>query len=145
LNGTVDPVLKLLVAEVASTSAGCRHCQAQTAWAAHSKGAANEKVEAVWEFETSDLFSDGERAALSLARVGGLSPSAAEAEHFEALREHFDEGEIVEIMSVICLYGWSNRWNDSVATQTSGPAIEYAGEILAASGWEAGKHAQVGK
>ena len=73
--GTVDPLLKLLVAEVSSAAAGCRHCQAQTAFAAHSAGASDEKVAAVWEFETSPLFTEAERAALSLALAAGASPN----------------------------------------------------------------------
>jgi uncharacterized peroxidase-related enzyme len=139
--GTVDPLLKLMVAEVSSAAAGCRHCQAQTAFAAHSAGASDEKVAAVWEFETSPLFTEAERAALSLARAAGVSPNEAGAADFRRLREHFDEGQIVEIMSVVCLFGWNNRWNDSVATQTAAPAVEYASAVLGATGWTAGKHA----
>ena len=139
--GTVDPVLKLLVAQMSSTAAGCRHCQAQTAFGAHRRGAADEKIARLWEYETSPLFSAAERAALDLARAASMSPSAARAEHFDRLREHFDEDEIVEIMAVVCLFGWNNRWNDSVATSTPPATVEYATSVLAPSGWRPGKHA----
>ncbi|HVC15112.1 MAG TPA: carboxymuconolactone decarboxylase family protein [Acidimicrobiales bacterium] len=138
--GTVDPALKLLVAELSSAAAGCRHCQAQTAFAAHNKGASDEKIASVWEYDSSPLFNDAERAALALAHAASMTPSAARAGHFDRLREYFDEGEIVEIMSVVCLFGWNNRWNDSVATQTPPPTLEYAASVLATSGWGPGKH-----
>ena len=139
--GTVDPVLKLLVAHVSSTAARSKRRQAQTAFGARRRGAPDEKIARVWECETSPLFSAAERAVLDLACAASMSPNAARAELFDRLREHFDEGEIVEIMAVVCLFGWNNRWNDSVATNTPPATVEYAASVLATSGWRPGKDA----
>ena len=62
-------------------------------------------------------------------------------EHFERLRDHFSDDEIVEIVSVISLFGWLNRWNDTMATTLEPAASQFATENLGASGWEIGAHA----
>ena len=90
--GTVPPGLKALVALVSSTSAGCRYCQAHEAVDARAHGVPDEKVTAVWSFETSPLYNDAERAALRFARDAGLLPNAVTTDHFVELRKHFDEG-----------------------------------------------------
>ena len=45
----------------------------------------DEKIAALWECETSDLFTDAEKAALVLAREAAGVPNTVEAAHFEAL------------------------------------------------------------
>lgn len=139
--GTVDRTLKQLIAMIASVSAGCRYCQAHTSASAARGGAPQDKIEAVYDFETSSLFDDAERAALRLARDAGLVPNATTPEHFAALRPHFSEEEIVEIVATISLFGWLNRWNDTMATELEEEPTAFASGVLAGHGWEAGKHA----
>lgn len=139
--GKVDPALKQLVAMMASVSAGCRYCQAHTSTAAAHSGVAAEKVEAVFDFESSDLFSESEKAALRLARDAAIVPNATSAAHFDELRKHFDEEQIVEIMAAISIMGWLNRWNDTMATELEETPLAFASSALASHGWEVGKHA----
>ena len=103
--------------------------------------ASADKIAAVWEFETSDLFTDAERAALRLAYHGAMSPAQTTAEDFAAAYEHFDEGQVVEIVASIALFGFLNRWNDSMATEIEELPAQVARETIGTStGWEAGKH-----
>ncbi len=143
--GSIEPGLKQLVAHVASTAAGCCYCQAHTAASASRLGADAEKVARAWEFEQSRLFDDRERAALRLARDAALVPNATTPAHFEALRAHFDEGEIVELLAVISLFGWLNRWNDTMATELEAEPLRLASAILQSRGWQAGKHSPPGR
>jgi len=138
--GTLDRALVQLIAYVASRAAGCSYCQAHTSHSAHRAGASREKIAAAFEYDTSPLFDDAERAALRLANDAALVPNAATDAHFEALREHFDEARIVEIVSVISLFGYLNRWNDTVATTLEDGPRRFGEEALAANGWSAGKH-----
>jgi uncharacterized peroxidase-related enzyme len=138
--GTVSRELKELVALVASTAAGCRYCQAHTASNATRVGARAAKIANVWSYETSDLFSDAERAALRLAHHAALVPNQATDEDFEELARHFDDGEKVEIVAVVALFGFLNRWNDTVATDLEPAPFAVASEVIAAAGWEPGKH-----
>jgi len=139
--GALDRSLVQLIAYVASRAAGCRYCQAHTSHSAHRAGASEEKIAAAFEYETSPLFDDAERASLRLANDAALVPNAASDAHFDALREHFDDAQIVEIVSVISLFGYLNRWNDTVATTLEDGPRAFGEKTLAAGGWSAGKHA----
>jgi len=56
------------------------------------------------------------------------------------MREHWREEQIVEILGAIALYGFLNRWNDSMATEIEAPAQAMGDEVLAKGGWTGGKH-----
>jgi alkylhydroperoxidase family enzyme len=51
-------------------------------------------------------------------------PNAVDDAVAEKLRLYWDEGEIVEILGVIALFGFLNRWNDSMGTELEKEAIE---------------------
>ncbi|MDZ4790079.1 MAG: carboxymuconolactone decarboxylase family protein [Hyphomicrobiales bacterium] len=139
-HGRVTSEQKRLVALIASTAAGCRYCQAHAALAAERFGATDERLAAVWTYQTSPLFSEGEKAALDLALAGAAQPSAIDPELVERVRAHWDDGEIVELMGVIALFGFLNRWNDGMGTSLEQGA-EAAGERrLKDNGWSPGKH-----
>ena len=139
--GTVAEELKMLVSLVTSQASGCRYCQAHMTNLASIYTASDEKIRAVWSFETSALFSPAERAALRLGYHSALVPNEATAEDFDELRKHFDEGQIVEIVATIALFGYLNRWNDTMATTLEGRAVEVADRAIGNVGWSAGKHA----
>jgi uncharacterized peroxidase-related enzyme len=141
-DGVVDRGLKQLVAYVASATHGCRYCQAHTGHAAQRNGVDVEKVQAAFEYETSELFTDAERAALSLAHNAALVPNGVTDEHFDQLKEHFTNEQIVEIMSVIAMFGWLNRWNDTMATTLENHPLHWAQDNLADGGWSVGRHAR---
>jgi uncharacterized peroxidase-related enzyme len=139
--GTVSEELKMLVSLVTSQASGCRYCQAHMTNLASIYRASDEKIRAVWEFEASPLFTPAERAALRLGYRAALVPNEASADDFADLQKHFDEGQIVEIVATIALFGYLNRWNDTMATTLEARAVEVADRALGAVGWTAGKHA----
>ena len=116
-DGEVDNELKRLVGLICSAAAGCEYCQAHAANSAEKYGAAFEKIQAVWEFRTSDLFSARERAALEVAYKAGMTPNETSDEDFDNLKSHFSDQAIIEIVSVISMYGFLNRWNSTLKTQ----------------------------
>ncbi len=138
--GTVSEELKMLVSLVTSQATGCRYCQAHMANLASLYKASDEKIRAVWEFETSPLFSAAERAALRLGYHAALVPNEASVEDFDDLKTHFDESQIVEIVATIALFGYLNRWNDTMATTLEEKAQNVADRAIAAVGWQPGKH-----
>jgi len=141
--GTLPIELKPLIGIISSVAAGCRYCQAHEAVDAHERGVPDEKIAAIWNFERSPLFPEAERAALRFARDASLVPNEVTPEHFAALREHWDEGQIVEILSVIGLFGFLNRWNDTMGTELEPEPLGFAGRRFGEH-WEPGKHAPVG-
>ena len=136
----VSGVLKQLVFTVASLASGCRHCQSHGAFHLHQIGVADEKIQALWSFEESELFTDAERAALRLALAAGATPNATTPEIIEELRQHFTNIQIIELMAVIATGGYLNRWNDTIATVTDQESIDFANRVLQPVGWDAGKH-----
>jgi uncharacterized peroxidase-related enzyme len=138
--GTVPVGLKPLIAIIASKAAGCQYCQAHEAVDAMMRGVSEEKIAAIWDFERSPLYSDAERAALRFARDASLVPNEVSPRHFEDLRRYWDDGEIVEILSVIGLFGFLNRWNDSMATDLEETPMAFASRALASRWGGPGKH-----
>ena len=133
--------LNMMVFTVSSLAAGCRHCQAHGAYGADRFGVPTEKVQALWSFETSDLFDDRERAALQFALAAGSVPSAVGPEHHEALRAQFSDEEVRTLISVVAVGGFMNRYNDSLATVTDQESVDWATTHLGPLGWDIGKHA----
>ena len=136
----VSGELKQLVFTVASLASGCRHCQSHGAYHLHKIGVPDEKIQALWSFETSDLFTDAERAALRLAMAAGVAPNMTEPENFVEMRQHFTNIQIIEILAVIAVGGYLNRWNDTIATVTDQESIDFADQVLRQVGWDPGKH-----
>ena len=58
----------------------------------------------------------------------------------ENLRKYWNEGEIVEMMGVVALFGFLNRWNDSMGTEMEDGAVESGEKFLRQKGWTVGKH-----
>ena len=116
-SGTLPKPMKPLIGIVSSIAAGCRYCQAHEAVDARERGVPDEKIAEIWNFERSDLYDEAERVALRFARDASLVPNEVTPEHFEALRVHWDDGQIVEMLAVVGLFGFLNRWNDTMATQ----------------------------
>lgn len=114
--GKVDNGLKRLLGEAASKAAGCFYCSAHAAHGAENLGVPREKIEAVWSFEDSPLFTDAERAAINLAMKSAFVPNEATDEDFDRLKAHWSEDQIVEIMGVIAMFGFLNRWNSTLGT-----------------------------
>ncbi len=139
--GTVDGQLKMLLTLVRSVASGCRYCQSHMSNLSTRFGASDEKIQALWNFEESDLFTEAERAAIRVAFKAGGLPNEVEKEDFDELGKYFDEGEIIEIIACISLFGWLNCWNETMATQVEDVAAEAASKSIGPMGWEPGKHA----
>jgi uncharacterized peroxidase-related enzyme len=139
-DGEVDRGFKRLLAHVSSNAAGCQYCMAHTAGGALHFGIEDRKLEAVWDYSRSPLFSSAERAALDLAVAASTVPNSATDEMFFELRKHWTENQVVEIVGVISLFGFLNRWNDTLATPLEDEPIAVGEKFLAGRGWSVGKH-----
>lgn len=138
--GTVPIALKSCIGQIASYATGCLYCQAHFANNVLNAGEPSEKLENLWNFERSGLFSDAERVVLRFAMAASQVPNAVTDEHFLALKKFWDEGQIVEILATVCYVGFLNRWNDSLATPLEDRPAAVAREHLQGTHWEAGKH-----
>ena len=138
----LPPGLVQLIAFAVSLGAGCRYCQAHTSHSAHRAGEDAAKFDAILDYEHSPLFSAPERAALALAFAAGTVPNESGSRHFERLREHFTDRQIVQIVGVISVFGFLNRWNDTLATELEAMPKEFAATALGSIDWRVGKHGE---
>lgn len=137
-SGKITSEQKRLFAFLSSATAGCRYCQAHTILAAERYGASQERLENIWEFEEHDCYTNAEKAAFRFVVAASKVPVAVTIEIEEDLKHFWSEEEIVEIMSVVALFGYLNRWNDVMGTTLEDPANETASKII--SNWNKGKH-----
>jgi uncharacterized peroxidase-related enzyme len=138
--GKVTSALKRMIAWVSSNATGCRYCQAHAIRAAERYGAEQEQLDNIWEYKTHPAFSDAERAALDFSLAASVIPNQVDEKIKTELYKYWNEGEIVEMLGVISLFGFLNRWNDSMGTTIEEGAIESGKLYLAKNGWETGKH-----
>ncbi|MGF1671835.1 MAG: carboxymuconolactone decarboxylase family protein [Balneolaceae bacterium] len=138
--GRVSSSLKRMIGYISSNAAGCRYCQAHTIRAAERYGADAEKIDHIWDFKTHSAFTEAERAALEFAFASSTIPNSVNDSVADSLRQYWDDGEIVEILGVISLFGFLNRWNDSMGTEIEEGAVESGNKYLKKKGWTEGKH-----
>ena len=138
--GRVTSALKRMIAWVSSNSTGCRYCQAHAIRAAERYGAEQEQLDNIWEYRSHAAFSEAERAALDFSLAASQVPNTVGEEIKQRLYQYWDEGEIVEMLGVISLFGYLNRWNDSMGTTIEEGAVESGEQYLGKHGWVKGKH-----
>ncbi|MEO5906047.1 MAG: carboxymuconolactone decarboxylase family protein [Saprospiraceae bacterium] len=139
-HGKVSSVLKRLIAYVSSHATGCQYCQAHSIRAAERYDASKEQLENIWEYKTHSSFSDAERAALDFSIAASSIPNTVDDVIAQNLRQYWDEGDIVEITGVVALFGFLNRWNDSMGTTIEDGAFASGHQYLSGHGWTGGKH-----
>ncbi|MGE0113605.1 MAG: carboxymuconolactone decarboxylase family protein [Steroidobacteraceae bacterium] len=138
--GELPRTLKGEAFTLLSLASGCRHCQAHAGYGLHLQGASTERIQALWDFERSSLFNEAERAVYYFALAAGSSPNAVTPEHFAALRRHFTDRQITELLAVVAISGFLNRYSDTLAVVTDQESVDWASEFLGPVGWSTGKH-----
>jgi len=136
----VDRGFKRLVAHIASRAAGCQYCMAHTIGGAAHLGVEEQKLAEIWEYQSSPLYTKAERVALDFAFAASVVPNAVTDESFEELRKHWSEEQIVEIVATIAMFGFLNRWNDTMGTPLEDKPMADGERFLAKGGWTPGKH-----
>jgi len=135
--------LRNMIAYIASQTAGCMYCAAHTAsnTLRPESGVEPRKLEQIWHYETSPLFSAKERVALRFAQHAASVPNAATDEDFDRMRAYFSDEDIIDIVALIGYFGFLNRWNDTMATDLEELPQAVGETHLRGSGWTPGKHA----
>ncbi|MGS2723445.1 carboxymuconolactone decarboxylase family protein [Porticoccus sp. GXU_MW_L64] len=138
--GGVDLGFMRMLAHFCSRAAGCQYCEAHSLVAAQIHGIPQEKIDALWDYQTSEHYSDAERVALDFALAAGSVPNNVDQGLMDRMKEHWSEKQIVHILGAIALYGFLNRWNDSMATDLEESPKAMGERVLTSGGWDGGKH-----
>ena len=139
-HGELTSEFKRLIAFISSNTTGCRYCQAHTIRAAERYGATADRLLNVWDFKNHDSFTKAEKAALQFTQEASSIPVTIDPVTEKNLKLYWSEDDVVEIMGVIALFGYLNRWNDVMGTTIETDAISSAQELLEGIHWEIGKH-----
>ena len=139
--GEVDLGFRRLLGHLASKASGCRYCQAHTLLGAKNFGVDEARLAAIWDYNASPLFSEKERLALDFALAAAAQPNEVTDAQFERLRRHWSDSQIVEMLGVVAMFGFLNRWNDTMATPLEAMPAAVESTALGDQGWTAGKHA----
>jgi len=94
-----------------------------------------EKIAEILNYAESDYYSDEERAVLDLAFASGRAPNISNAAHFNELKKYFSDDQIIDIVSVISMFGFLNRWNDTLGTKLEDVPRDFVEEKLKPLGW----------
>jgi 4-carboxymuconolactone decarboxylase len=118
--GRVEPRLKELAQLKAATLSHCEYCIDIGSSIARRSGLSDDQLLALPTYSDSDLFSDLEKLVLDYASGISATPVDVSDELFAALREHFDEAQLVELTSVVALENFRGRFNLALGIGAAG-------------------------
>lgn len=82
---------------------------------AKQQGVSQALLDAMYHIDAHrDEFTPAERAALALAERMTTDAHGVDEEVWASVREHYDEGQIIELAAVIGLFNYFNRFNDAL-------------------------------
>lgn len=139
-SGETSMDLRLLIALITSRTSGCMYCTAHSAELSRRFKIPTEKIQNIHQYETHPAFTEAERIALNIAEKSGQLPNAVTDEHFDQLQKHYSTNAIAEIVGVVSMMAFYNRWNDTVATTLEEVPAACATHLMGDSGWKVGKH-----
>ncbi len=118
-SGTVGIKLKELVAVRTSQINRCDYCVASHAQVAQRFGWNEEQLADLANFRTRSDFTPREKTALELAERESLDSHNVDDDFWARLREHFDEGEIIELAATIGLFNYFTRFNNALRLEST--------------------------
>ena len=107
----VPEATKALAEMRAAMLAGCEWCLDFGSVVARESGLSDEQLRALPAYRDSDLFSEPEKLVLDYATGMSRTPVEVSDELFAALREHFDEAQMVELTNAIAIENYRARFN----------------------------------
>ena len=131
----IDLQTKQLIALASSISSGCKYCQAHTSHGADRAGVEVKKISEILNYKDSAYYTQKEKAVLDLAFAAGKTPNLSSQKHFDNLKKYYSKGQILDIVSVISLFGFLNRWNDTLGTALEDVPDEFVEKKLKPLGW----------
>lgn len=84
------------------------------------EGATDEKIAAVASYQTSELFTPEERAALELADAMTATPPNVTDELFARLQRYYDEPQLVELAAIVAQENFRSRFNTTFRIESEG-------------------------
>lgn len=122
--GTLSTKLKELVIVRTSQLNHCEYCLASHTRICKKLGWSEDQLAHLADYEGSSDFTAAEKMALRLAEQMTANERALTEEEFQALRKHYSEGEIIELMAAIGLFNYFNRFNNLLEMEPTPPGVQ---------------------
>lgn len=116
----VDKRLKYLAELKAATLTSCEYCIDLGSQIARRSGLSDAQLLALPNYRESPLFTDLEKLVLDYAVGMSRTPADVPDTLFAALRQHFDEAQLVELTHVIALENHRGRFNLALGIGATG-------------------------
>jgi alkylhydroperoxidase family enzyme len=116
----VEERLKVLAETKAAAVVNCEFCCDIASSIAREAGVTEAQLRALPRYRESDEFTALEKLVLDYATAISRTPTSVGDELFAALREHFDERQMVELTNVIALENMRARFNSAFAMTPAG-------------------------
>ena len=82
-------------------------------------GVSDEKIDALQDYATSQLYTDAERLALEFADNMTITGREVSDELFARLREYYDDDALVELTAVIAWENASSKFNRALRARVA--------------------------
>jgi AhpD family alkylhydroperoxidase len=116
----VDEKLKALAATKAATIIGCEFCIDIGSALGRKAGVSEQQLHDFHDYKESNAFSTEEKLAMEYAELMSQTNVEIPDDLFARLREHFDEGQIVELTAAIAIENMRARFNDALQISSAG-------------------------
>jgi AhpD family alkylhydroperoxidase len=118
--GLVDNRVRYLAELKAATMTGCEYCMDLGSQIARRAGLSDEKLLAMPNYRTSDLFTEQEKLVMDYAVGMCRTPAEVPDDLFARMREQFSDAQIVELTHVIALENMRGRFNRALGISSAG-------------------------
>lgn len=116
----LDPLLRALTTVKVSQINHCAFCIDMNSMLFFQRGGEEDKMKALPNFATSDLFSEKEKVTLEYAEKITRAPAEVSDELFDRLKKEFDNDAIVELTALIGFQNLSSKFNSALQAKAAG-------------------------
>ncbi|MEM7025181.1 MAG: carboxymuconolactone decarboxylase family protein, partial [Pseudomonadota bacterium] len=116
----IEPALRSLLTVRVSQINHCSFCVDVNSATLMKRGVAEEKLWALDDWSSSNLFDQRERAALAYAEAMTLSDREVDDDLIRQLRSWFGEDGLVELTALIAFQNMSSKFNAALAVPPQG-------------------------
>ena len=116
----LDPTLQALAVMAPAARIGCAWCLDFGYWEFHHRGVDPRKLEDLPRWRFSAVYTDLERLVLEYAEAMTDTPPAVTDELVARLREHLDDGRLMELTSLVALENMRSRTNAALDLTSQG-------------------------
>ena len=109
---TLDDTFKVKLFWIVSRGNNCQYCLGHQEVKLAMAGVAEDEIAALdadWAG-----FTDAERAAMDFTRKVTLRPHEVGEKDVDALRRHYDDAQLIELIYTVSFFNSVNRWTDSL-------------------------------